>query len=220
MTVGLVICWVEGDERTEDVSQRLKTALEHVPSGRMLAVCFPLPKTWAQSTPFEDIVSRTLLRDPASRKPDDDVQFFGNVCVRGCSNPSLEQRMTEAEIGIALFRRSGEKVYRRAKTASEALLDDARIPTLHPVFTRDAANNVWHLDVASLVDSTNSRLASLLSWPDERVVVSSASGEHDWSGLRGHFDSDLIGVAQKVHYDWFPTQLALSVPQSDSSGEP
>ena len=211
MRVGLVVVTPEasGDERAW--RQAIDEGARSTPEGRMLVLLLPSTSVWEPSLPLEAIATEAVLGQPSARGDTDDFAFFGTVAVRFCAPSTDAWRRTERESTLLLFRRSGPKAYARAKSAESEILDAARIWTLHPVFTRDVANNVWHMPADRGEDAILGRLAALLAWPDEDVLQVDEAGSRSWTGVRGDLDADLIGVPQRIAYDWHPSQTVLPV---------
>ena len=77
------------------------------------------------------------------------------------------------------------------------------MPVKDPVFTRDVANNVWHLSEENLIDRLIARFSSLLTWQDEDfVVVSGTKISQVTDRKKLDLKSDLVGVPTKVPYFW------------------
>jgi hypothetical protein len=86
---------------------------------------------------------------------------------------------------------------------SSASLKRNSIPVADKVFTRDVANNVWHLINDNFKDRVAARFSALLTWQDEDFLV------HDGSRIRPLLNrktltlkEDLVGVPNKVPYFW------------------
>jgi hypothetical protein len=101
-----------------------------------------------------------------------------------------------------MYRKSGEKAYLRRLTSNDEFIDKARFNAIHPVFTRDVANNVWHLSRSNAVSRIIQRLSALLTWPDERTRIISNSSTRSLAWRPLNLDKDLIGVPTKVEYQF------------------
>jgi hypothetical protein len=77
------------------------------------------------------------------------------------------------------------------------------IPVSEKVFTRDVANNVWHLLGDNFKERLTSRFSSLLTWQDEEFVVLDG-GKTSFIKERTALTlkEDLVGVPKKVPYFW------------------
>ena len=104
------------------------------------------------------------------------------------------------EAGVVIFRRKGEKAYKRRLSASKDLLRRSELDTLHPAFTRDVANNVWHMRNGRGLNHVIDRLGSLLAWPDERILISDMTTIRARSRKKPAYDKDLIGRPTKYPY--------------------
>ena len=72
-----------------------------------------------------------------------------------------------------------------------------------PVFTRDVANNVWHLNEVNLMERLVARFSSLLTWQDEEFVVVSGNKISEINDRKKlTLKEDLVGVPTKVPYFW------------------
>ena len=199
MKIGMTLVELDHDSGKNDVQDLVKRAMKVTPPGRQLCVIFPMPGDWQRSFPFEAIATSTVLGTPLSRTSEREWAFTGNISVRICS-PSVRRRRVVREMGIVAFRRSGEKAYSRRTLINKRDLKTAVIPALHPVFTRDVANNVWHIPAKGYVGRIRNRLQSLFTWPDERTVLVGRKGNRflPWDAL--NLDNDLVGVPQKHAY--------------------
>jgi len=77
------------------------------------------------------------------------------------------------------------------------------VPVKDPVFTRDVANNVWHLSEENLIERLIARFSSLLTWQDEDfIVVSGTKISQVTDRKKLDLKSDLVGVPSKIPYIW------------------
>ena len=101
------------------------------------------------------------------------------------------------------FQSPGERALRRRREASDDLLALSTLPVTNPAFTRDVANNIWHVRADDAILAVVRRLQALVTWPDEHSVLLT---EKDESAVLPpvHLDlSDaLIPVAEKERYAW------------------
>ena len=100
-----------------------------------------------------------------------------------------------------IFRRKGEKAYKRRLSASKDLLESSKLEALQPAFTRDVANNVWHMRNGRGLNHVIDRLGSLLAWPDERILISDMTTIRARSRKKPVYDKDLIGRPTKYPYE-------------------
>lgn len=195
--VGLVICDAK-DGMSEALLSRARDAMEATPPGRVLCVVFELPAVWEASANVEAVMTDAVLGRPEERSDHPEWEFFGNLAVRICKT-RVGGREVVKEQAALLFRRAGDRAYVRRKSLDAAAVKAARIDAHHPVFTRDVANNVWHVSKESEVVS---RLAMLLAWPDEAVLQLSVDGERRSILKRPDLEQALVGVPEKILYDW------------------
>ena len=102
-----------------------------------------------------------------------------------------------------IIKRIGDKPYKRRGEFSIAKTKLDTVPVKDPVFTRDVANNVWHLNEENLTERLSARFSSLLTWKDEDFIVISGtkiSKIEDRKKLV--LKADLVGVPTKVPYIW------------------
>lgn len=212
--VGLVIVQVGRMRARTKITQRIEHAARLTPDGRILAVVFEMPREWRASLNVEQIATYAVMTLPSERTDVDPWEFFGNLAVRACRVTSADRDVVR-EICIILFRRAGEKIYTKRKFLDEKKIEAARLNTLHPVFTRDVANNVWHLENSTADEVIVRRLATLLSWPGEGTVIVGASSEENAHVKRMNMDKDLVGVPTKIDYDWANPQFAVDFTFED-----
>lgn len=199
-SVGVVVVHLEGISSANLISTKIAEGVALTPVGRVLAVTYTMSQNWEPSICFEGIATATVLDPAGSRGESDDWEFSGNLAVRVCEVVNDARRVT-SEIGVILFRRSGDKPYVRRRTMSEEQIEAARLDSVHPVFTRDVANNVWHIEKDNHLSSLTYRIGALLAWPDENIaVVASSTTYLPVSPLE--LDSALIGVPAKIDYPW------------------
>ena len=189
----------------------LDRAIRSTPAGRFLAVIVPLNLCWEESAPIESQVVARVLGVPSSRSDNSEWEFFGNLAIRACSLGG-PWRSVLHESSVILLRRSGEKIYERRRTATLEIIDRATLPTLHPVFTRDVANNVWHLPVKGFNTNIRRRLGALLAWSDEAIVLITERSRRRLPVLPMDLTQDLIGIPRRRDYEWVTNQPSLFNP--------
>lgn len=181
----------------------LKVAMEKTPAGRNLVILYDLPSEWGETPTTESDLVREILGSPVERTNEFEWEFSGAVVVRFC-NEKVDDRSLDSEAALAIFRRTGDKAYKRRKNADPKIIEKSTLESLHPVFTRDLANNVWHLKVDKKSNRVISRLSPLLAWSDENILVFAADEEQSLlKNNQLNLTDDLIGVAQKSSYDGF-----------------
>jgi hypothetical protein len=176
----------------------LRKAMPYVPPGRSLVVVWKTVDVWRKEFPFESVVSDFVLRTAKEREFNEWV-FFGNGITRsykaGAKSPDCSWNWL-------IFRRLGDKAYVRRKDSKKHTIRENTLSTLDKVFTRDIANNVWHLPSSRAQKRTLDRLQSLLSWTDETGLIVSRNGVKRRSATKQNYSDDLIGKAIKTPYQY------------------
>ena len=182
----------------EDLIATTNKLCQLVSSGGYVFVMTEFGKSFKPGLSIEAIVLRELMNSPDKR--DDSWLFFGNGAIRGYSEVNKKLSSTWQWL---ILQRSGEKTLTRRKTASNKMLKDVTLPVSHFAFTRDVANNVWHLPEKTIVQNTINRFGALLTWPGD-VMLHSQNGKSPlvFETKKMDLSSDLIGVAQKKIYLW------------------
>ncbi len=200
-TIGLTLAEFPENASRRVLSRLLSQAIEFTPPGRIFAGIYPLPQRWKVSVPVESFVVTRLLGAPQARSEESEWEFFANLAVRVCEAGRPERSVVK-EIGVILMRRAGDKAYVRRHSLPDTVLSRSVLPTLHPVFTRDVANNVWHIPDNNFEARIRTRLGGLLAWPDEDLLlIGEARNERIRNGGFG-LDQDLVGVPTKVSYSF------------------
>jgi hypothetical protein len=183
---------------SEEISKQLGKARDLVTEGRYLIVVSETPNDWGSHVPIEALVIKETLGDIHNRNSD--WEFFGNGVIRTYTPKTLKYSKAYQ---WTIARRAGEKPYARRASASSVLLKSNTIPVADKVFTRDVANNVWHLKADNFKERLIARFSSLLTWNDEDFVVvegNRVSEVHERKALV--LKDDLVGVPNKVTYMW------------------
>jgi hypothetical protein len=182
----------------EVFKNQLLQAVDLVTEGRYLITVFEAPSDWESHLPIESLVIGGTLGGIQNRN--NDWEFFGNGVIRTYSARTL--RYSKAFQWV-IVRRVGEKPYTRRPSLSSTILKRNAIPVADKVFTRDVANNVWHLVNDRLNERLISRFSALLTWQDEEFVVlegGKATSVKDRTALS--LKEDLVGVPNKTPYLW------------------
>lgn len=181
-----------------DIKKLLTIAKGQVTDGRYLIVVFESFDDWKNQIPIESLVILNTLGGIHTRS--DKWEFFGNGAIRTYSGKSLRYKKTLQWIVV---RRAGDKPYSRRRSFSARDLKQNRIPVSDKVFTRDVANNVWHLKDVNLKERVVSRFASLLTWNDEDfLVIEKGKSSPIKTRQQLSLDEDLVGVPTKEPYFW------------------
>jgi hypothetical protein len=186
----------------------ISKAMESVPSGRCLFVLWKVGDFWGRSLPVETISVKTILGAPENRN-DNGWAFYGNGSVRLYKLLHQTPESTWMWVG---FRREGEKAYRRKTNGdvSSQVIAESAIPVSDKVFTRDVANNLWHLNSENGKERIISRLQALTTWSDEIVVILHGTTKKivRYKGL--DCSGDLVPVSEKYQYECDGIELSQS----------
>jgi len=181
-----------------DLVATINKLSQRVSSGGYVFLMTEFGKSFKPGLSIEAIVLRELMNSPDKR--DDSWLFFGNGAIRGYSEVNKKLSSTWQWL---ILQRSGEKTLSRRKTSSNKMLKDVTLPVSHFAFTRDVANNVWHLPEKTIVQNVINRFGALLTWPGD-VMLHSQNGKSPlvFESKKMDLSNDLIGVAQKKIYLW------------------
>jgi hypothetical protein len=183
---------------SDSIIQQVKISSSHVTSGRYLISVFDAPTNWDSRVPLEALVVSNTLGNIENRNSS--WEYFGNGAIRCYKGQSLKLSKT---LQWNIIKKIGDKPYKRRNEFSIAKTIQNTVPVKDPVFTRDVANNVWHLKEENLIDRLIARFSSLLTWQDEDFVVVSGSKISKIDDRKKLIlKSDLVGVPSKVPYIW------------------
>jgi hypothetical protein len=201
--IGSVFVVIDKEKATE-VCATVKAASLDVPDGRILFVIWKQSDSWAPSVPVESISVSTILGDPTDRE-ESKWDFFGCGTARLYTKHGHRPTSTAMWVG---FRSKGEKAYLRNKKdmlPAKTVLAST-IPVSDKVFTRDVANNVWHMSDQGGLDQVVSRLQSLTTWSDEIALVYKDGKKRRKRHTTMVLTDALVPVVNKVEYslDGFP----------------
>ena len=182
----------------DSIIDQVKISSSHVTAGRYLISVYDAPSNWESRIPIEALVVSGTLGNIENRNPN--WEYFGNGAIRCYKGKSLKLSRT---LQWSIIKKLGDKPYKRRSEFSIAKTKQNTVPVKDPVFTRDVANNVWHLNEENLDERLIARFSSLLTWNDEDFVVISGtkiSKIEDRKKLA--LKVDLVGVPSKVPYIW------------------
>lgn len=187
-----------GSTTQEIIKDHLLKAMGLVTEGRYLIAVFEAPNDWESHLPIESLVIGQTLGGIQNRS--NDWEFFGNGVVRTYTSKALKYSNAYQ---WTIVRRSGDKPYARRASLSPTFLKRNTIPVADKVFTRDVANNVWHLLNDNLKERLVSRFSTLLTWQDEEfIVLDAGKAAHLKDRKALSLKEDLVGVPNKVQYFW------------------
>jgi len=182
----------------DSIIDQVKISSSNVTAGRYLISVFDAPLNWESRIPIEALVVSGTLGNIENRNPN--WEYFGNGAIRCYKGKALKLNRT---LQWSIIKKLGDKPYKRRGEFSNAKTKQNTVPVKDPVFTRDVANNVWHLNEENLTERLIARFSSLLTWNDEEFIVISGnkiSKIDDRKKLV--LKSDLVGVPSKVPYIW------------------
>ncbi len=182
----------------ESILNQISKANSLVSEGRYLVTVFDVPNNWNSRISIEGLLISSTLGHVENRNPN--WEFYGNGAIRTYKTKSLKLART---LQWNILRRSGDKPFARRSSMSESELTRNTIPVSHKVFTRDVANNVWHLKDEDLQARLEARFSALLAWQDEDFKVVSGLRKRDiLQRSKLTLNEDLVGVPTKVPYLW------------------
>ena len=182
----------------QEISNQIIRSKNLVSDGRYLINVFDIPNNWTSRIPIEGLIVSSTLGPIENRSTD--WEFYGNGAIRCYTSNSLKLSKT---LQWNIVRRSGDKPYARRSALPEAKLNKNAIPVSDKAFTRDVANNVWHLKNEDLLERLIARFSSLLTWQDEDFILVSGSRTKEIVGRsKLVLSKDLVGVPTKVPYFW------------------
>jgi hypothetical protein len=183
---------------SEAIIRQIEISSSYVTGGRYLISVFDTPTNWESRVPLEALVVSGTLGNIENRNSE--WEYFGNGAIRCYKGKTLKLSRT---LQWNIIKKMGDKPYKRRSEFSIARTKQNTVPVKDPVFTRDVANNVWHLNEENLIDRLIARFSSLLTWQDEDfVVVSGAEISKIDDRKKLVLKSDLVGVPSKVPYIW------------------
>jgi hypothetical protein len=183
---------------SDSIIQQVNLSSSHVSDGRYLISVFDTPKNWESRVPIESLIVTGTLGSIEDRNSD--WEYFGNGVIRCYKGKTLKLSKT---LQWSIVKKIGDKPYKRRSEFSIVRTKQNTVPVKDPVFTRDVANNVWHLNEENLIDRLIARFSSLLTWQDEDFVVVSGSKISQVEDRKKLvLKSDLVGVPSKVPYIW------------------
>lgn len=196
MIASTVLCFLDLKNDVEFVKEQIVLARDLVSEGRYLIFVYEAPTDWESHIPFESIIINNTLGDIYKRSLD--WEFFGNGAIRAYTSKSFKLSKTYQ---WTILRKVGLKPYSRRKELSTKFLKDNVLPVSDKVFTRDVANNVWHLDNKLVKERIIARFAALLVWQDENfIVVERKKITNIESRTSLDLTEDLVGVPKKIEY--------------------
>jgi hypothetical protein len=151
--------FTESNELNSDsIINQVEVASSQVTAGRYLISVFDAPSNWESRIPIESMIVAGTLGNIENRNPN--WEYFGNGAIRCYKGKSLKLSKT---LQWSIIKKLGDKPYKRRSEFSILKTKQNTVPVKDPVFTRDVANNVWHLNEENLIDRLIARFSSLLT---------------------------------------------------------
>lgn len=184
--------------RSEDLKKLIVKSANRVSEGRYLITVFDAPSDWNSRNSVESMIIDLTLGQVHSRHSS--WEYYGNGAIR-CYDP-ISKELTKT-LQWNIVRRSGLKSYKKRGSLSKKTLKSNELPVGHKVFTRDVANNVWHLIDEGHIARLIARFSNLLVWKDEEIIVYLSGDEiQNLDRTKLDLSSDLVGVPTKIPYEW------------------
>lgn len=183
---------------SDSIIHQVEVASSQVTAGRYFISVFDAPSNWESRIPIESLIVAGTLGNIENRNPN--WEYFGNGAIRCYKGKSLKLSKT---LQWSIIKKLGDKPYKRRGEFSISKTKQNTVPVKDPVFTRDVANNVWHLSEENLIERLIARFSSLLTWQDEDfIVVSGTKISQVTDRKKLDLKSDLVGVPSKIPYIW------------------
>jgi hypothetical protein len=191
--IGLVTAML-GIATAESVVSAAAIVRHVIPSGRYAAMVWEMSPVLTAQIPLEVLALESIMGAAPERGAleDQKIVYAGHIVVR-CYD---RQHTLMRTLYVLLTKASGEPAYARRTEMEDLKREYIEIDA---VFTRDIANNVWHLPDDTAEDAVISRLQRLFTWSDE--VVLNVSNSIEVGRVRTK-EKSLIPRATKVQYSW------------------
>lgn len=196
MKKSLIIFNIASSTNVEYYKSKILDSFNQVEEGRYILVTYDVPFVWKESICWEGVLNEVFR---TSFYVDDLWEFFGSGTIRYFEKTS--SRLLETSNWV-LYRKPGDKPYKRAKTIKKEILKISKLDSLHKVFTRDVANNVWHFWIDDKSSSEFDRFAGLLMWPDEEGQIITETETISLKSRMLNLETNVVGVPTKIQYSW------------------
>lgn len=185
-------------ESIEEGESQIIKARDLITPGRYLITIYENLAEWEPRIPWDSkVISATM---GSIEKRTEDWEFFGNGVIR-CYDP--KKLKLQRTLNWIIVKKAGPKPYVRKKDMSPATLDRNYLPVADKVFTRDVANNVWHIKNEKAFETIKRRFSRLLCWDDEEFLVVDREGTSKViRKSKLQLKDDLVGVPTKYSYLW------------------
>ena len=181
-----------------ELQEQIIRGAKQVTEGRYLISVFSVLDNWEKRIPIESLIISNTLGQIEGRSTE--WEYYGNGAIRCYKSNNL--RLTKT-LQWNIVRRQGDKPYSRRSEQNKSSLNGNTIPVSDKTFTRDVANNVWHLKDEDLTARLIARFAALLAWNDEKFTVITGKNSKVYDDrARLDLKDDLVGVPTKIPYLW------------------
>ena len=198
---GVVFLVLDDDRGARSIQRLIKDAVPRVADGRLLVAIWDEAPGWQARFPTEALLTRAVMGPDATRPRDGWGLFGGGVARTYATGANPGRRPVRTVLWVA-FQAPGERALRRRRTADHGIVEASTLPVADPAFTRDVANNIWHLRDDGWLARVLDRLAPLLMWSDERALVLGARGTAKSPYAPLDLVDAVIPVAKKERYAW------------------
>lgn len=207
-SAGVGLVWLDASNRPEMTIRTLaRKGMRLTSPGRLLVALWEVPTSWQPQPPYEAWVIDEVLGSASGRREEnhDSFSYFAHITIRLYGRDDLNP--TRAFHAL-LLRRGGPPAYHR-KSESSLLRSRNTLEVAAPSFTRDYANDIWHMaDTKDAPSAIGSRIAALTAWTDENIIHLTASRTRKSPRLMKPSAFDLVPVPTKVLYAWIPAPSA------------
>jgi hypothetical protein len=187
----------------ESMSSFFEEYLVEVPPGRSVFFVWTVAVKFQTQINWEFLLGSVALGNPNTRNDQATWLFASNGALR-----MFDRKLRYSKtVFWAEIRKTGERAYSRRKTIPEAMLMQSRIPVEDPSFTRDVANNVWHVLDKSNLSEIVARIRALSIWPDELLMHVSRGVRKNLSWKPLDLTQAVIPKATKHYYPFFENTL-------------
>ena len=196
---GGILAHIEPKFDIRDLMVNYSGILSELEAGRMLGIYWQVPRIdRVDSWNPEMQITTEFLMSPADRDSNEEWLFSANGACRAYNS---DQVLEKTYLWV-LLRKSGPKAYKRIQLVPEEVLHTSKLPVSDPAFTRDVANNVWHLKSSDFETHFTARMRSLTTWADETFVHLGRSGIREIESLQLDLSQGLIPRAVKMDYSF------------------
>ncbi len=194
-----ILAHIEPKFDIKNLVNKYSRMLSDLEAGRILGIYWQAPTLdRVDSWNPEMQITTEFLKAPEDRDANEEWLFSAN----GACRTYTSDHVLEKTYLWVLLRKMGPKAYKRVKFAPESVIHSSKLPVTDPAFTRDVANNVWHLKSSEFETQFPARMRSLTTWSDEVFVHLGVSGVSEIEYLQLDLSHGLIPRAVKIDYSF------------------